>query len=143
MKLVKKQSNLVLILLICFSGFLAVAIGAFGAHGLKKIISPELMVTFETGNRYHFYHTIVAILTFMIMLIAEMNEASTKSQKYFKISAWLFLAGIFVFSFSLYTLAITGIKILGAITPFGGVSFLLGWIFLSLGMYYFLVPKKY
>ncbi|TGL65596.1 DUF423 domain-containing protein [Leptospira jelokensis] len=142
MKLVKKQSDLVLILLICFSGFLAVAIGAFGAHGLKKIITPELMVVFETGNKYHFYHSIVSLLTFFILLVADSKEVSLKTQKFLRISSWMFLIGILIFSFSLYALAITGIKILGAITPFGGVSFLLGWLFLGLGMYYFLVPKK-
>lgn len=142
MKLVKKQSDLVLILLICLSGFLAVAIGAFGAHGLKKIILPELMVIFETGNRYHFYHSLVALLTFTITLIAEQNQTSDKTKQYLNRASWLFLIGILIFSFSLYALAITGIKILGAITPFGGVSFLFGWLFLGMGMYYFFVPKK-
>ena len=143
MKLVKKQSNLVLILLICFSGFLAVAIGAFGAHGLKNIIMPELMITFETGNRYHFYHSFAALLAFILLLLAEGYEAPKKSLTHLNFSVWFFLVGILIFSFSLYALAITGIRILGAITPFGGVSFLFGWIFLALGMYYFLVPKKY
>lgn len=142
MKLVKKQSDLVLILLICFSGFLAVAIGAFGAHGLKKIITPELMVIFETGNKYHFYHNIVSLITFFILLFAEINDGSPKSQTFLRISCWMFLIGILIFSFSLYALAVTGIRILGAITPFGGVSFLLGWSFLGIGLFYFLVPKK-
>ncbi|MCW7460917.1 DUF423 domain-containing protein [Leptospira limi] len=142
MKLVKKQSDLVLILLICLSGFLAVAIGAFGAHGLKKIIPPDLMITFETGNKYHFYHSITALFVFLMLIFSEQNETSEKTKKYLRISIWMFLVGILIFSFSLYTLAITGLKILGAITPFGGVSFLAGWFYLGLGMYYFFVPKK-
>lgn len=142
MKLVKKQSKLVMILLICLSGFLAVAIGAFGAHGLKNVISPELLVVFETGNKYHFYHSLAALLTFILLVFTETNDSSSQTQKYLKISVWMFLIGILIFSFSLYTLAITGIKILGAITPFGGVSFLIGWLFLGLGMYHFFVPKK-
>ncbi|XDD42666.1 DUF423 domain-containing protein [Leptospira sp. WS60.C2] len=142
MKLVKKQSKLVMILLICLSGFLAVAIGAFGAHGLKNVISPELLVVFETGNKYHFYHSLAALLTFILLVFTETNDSLSQTQKYLKISVWMFLIGILIFSFSLYTLAITGIKILGAITPFGGVSFLIGWLFLGLGMYHFFVPKK-
>ncbi|MCW7496411.1 DUF423 domain-containing protein [Leptospira levettii] len=142
MKLVKKQSDLVLILLICLAGFLAVAIGAFGAHGLKKIISADLMITFETGNKYHFYHSITALFAFLMLILSEQNETSEKSNKYLRLSIWMFLTGILIFSFSLYFLAITGLKILGAITPFGGVSFLAGWLCLGLGMYYFLVPKK-
>lgn len=142
MKLVKNQSNLVMILLICLSGFLAVAIGAFGAHGLKNVISSELLVVFETGSKYHFYHSLAALLTFILLVFTETNDSSSQTQKYLKISVWLFLIGILIFSFSLYMLAITGIKILGAITPFGGVSFLIGWLFLGLGMYHFFVPKK-
>lgn len=142
MNLVKKQSSAVLILLVCLSGFLAVAIGAFGAHGLKKFVSPELMVIFETGNRYHFYHTLAALVTFLFLQQSLLLESANKSQTYLKAAVWFFLLGNLIFSFSLYALAITGIRILGAITPIGGVSFLVGWISLGLGSYYFLVPKK-
>ncbi|MBM9591727.1 DUF423 domain-containing protein [Leptospira sp. 201903075] len=142
MNLVKKQSSAVLILLVCLSGFLAVAIGAFGAHGLKKIVSPELMVIFETGNRYHFYHTLAALVAFLFLQQSLSLESANKSKTYLKAAVWFFLLGILIFSFSLYVLAITGIRILGAITPIGGVSFLVGWISLGIGSYYFLVPKK-
>ncbi|XDD46352.1 DUF423 domain-containing protein [Leptospira sp. WS39.C2] len=142
MKLVKKQSDFILISLICLSGFLAVGIGAFGAHGLKKIITPELLITFETGNRYHFYHTFAALFTFLLLLVVTLYEPIPKVDSFLRISGWLFLLGILIFSFSLYALAVTGIKILGAITPFGGVSFLFAWFFLVLGMYHFFVPKK-
>lgn len=142
MNLVKKQSSAVLVLLICLSGFLAVAIGAFGAHGLKKFVSPELMVVFETGNRYHFYHTLAALLSFLFLQQSLVLESPNKSKSYLKLATWMFLLGILIFSFSLYALAITGIRILGAITPIGGVSFLIGWISLGVGSYYFFVPKK-
>lgn len=142
MNLVKKQSSAVLVLLICLSGFLAVAIGAFGAHGLKKFVSPELMVVFETGNRYHFYHTLAALISFLFLQQSLVLESPNKSKSYLKLANWMFLLGILIFSFSLYALAITGIRILGAITPIGGVSFLIGWISLGVGSYYFFVPKK-
>ncbi|EMY63019.1 DUF423 domain-containing protein [Leptospira terpstrae] len=142
MNLVKKQSSAVLILLICLSGFLAVAIGAFGAHGLKKFVSSELMVIFETGNRYHFYHTLAALAAFLLLQQSLVLESANKSTRYFKLATWMFLFGILIFSFSLYALAVTGIRILGAITPIGGVCFLIGWISLGLGSFYFFVPKK-
>lgn len=142
MNLVKKQSSAVLILIICLSGFLAVAIGAFGAHGLKKIVTPDLMVIYETGNRYHFYHTLASLAAFLLLQYSLVSDSSNKSKTYLKIATWMFLIGILIFSFSLYALAITGIKVLGAITPLGGVSFLVGWISLGIGSYYLFVPKK-
>jgi uncharacterized membrane protein YgdD (TMEM256/DUF423 family) len=105
---------------------MAVAIGAFGAHGLKEIIGPDRLPIFETGSKYHFYHTIVSLL---ILILANQNGMN----RYLKISYILFMIGILLFSFSLYALAITGIKILGIITPLGGVCFLLGWILLGIG----------
>ncbi|TGK81748.1 DUF423 domain-containing protein [Leptospira noumeaensis] len=142
MNLVKKQSSAVLILVICLFGFLAVAIGAFGAHGLKKIIAPELMVIFETGNRYHFYHTLAALISFLLLQESLQSDSPNKSKTFLRVATWAFLLGILIFSFSLYALAITGIRILGAITPIGGVSFLVGWICLGLGSFYLFVPKK-
>jgi|JI10StandDraft_1071094.scaffolds.fasta_scaffold142575_1 uncharacterized membrane protein YgdD (TMEM256/DUF423 family) len=108
-------------------GFLAVAIGAFGAHGLKEIIGPERMPVFETGNKYHFYHTIVSLI---VLLLAKQYGFNL----YLKLSYFSFLLGIFLFSVSLYALAITGIRLLGVITPFGGVSFLCGWIMLGMAI---------
>ncbi|TGL39185.1 DUF423 domain-containing protein [Leptospira perdikensis] len=142
MNIVKKQSSPVLILLVCLSGFLAVAIGAFGAHGLKKIITPELMVIFETGNRYHFYHTLAALVSFILLQQSVSLDSPSKSNTLLKVATWMFLLGILIFSFSLYALAITGIRVLGAITPIGGVSFLVGWTCLGLGSFYLFVPKK-
>ncbi|PJZ47011.1 DUF423 domain-containing protein [Leptospira brenneri] len=142
MNLVKKQSSAVLILLISLFGFLAVAIGAFGAHGLKKIIAPELMVIFETGNRYHFYHTLAALIAFILLQLSLQSDAPAKSKKFLNVATWMFLVGILIFSFSLYALTITGVKVLGAITPIGGVSFLIAWISLGIGSFYLFVPKK-
>lgn len=99
-------------------GFFGVALGAFGAHGLKKVLSPEMLLIFETGVRYHMYHT------FAILIIALFVE------KYpaLRYSGRLFGSGIIFFSGSLYILALTGIPIFGAITPFGGICFLAGWV---------------
>lgn len=97
--------------------FLAIAIGAFGAHGLKNKIEPNMLAVFEVGVRYHFYH---AIAIFIVALAVQNWNISP-------LPAYLFFAGIIIFSGSLYLLALTNIKWLGAITPIGGVLFLLGW----------------
>ena len=96
-------------------GFLAVAIGAFGAHGLKDVLSARMHQTYETGVLYHLVHTAV------LLAIAFSNKSFTKA-------FWFIAAGIILFSFSLYLYAITGILFLAMITPVGGVSFLIGWI---------------
>lgn len=107
------------------SGFLAVAIGAFGAHALKSHFNaePNLREIFETGSRYHFYHTIV--LLFVAVL------AERYSGTFLTVSGSLFIAGIILFSGSLYILAISGVKTWGAVTPIGGVAFLGGWACLA------------
>lgn len=123
---VKNQSYSNYLLISVLFGFLAVSIGAFGAHALKGIIGPERLPIFETGNRYHFYHTVVCLV---IVLLANQKGMN----RYLKFSFIAFVVGIFLFSFSLYLLAITGVKMLGVITPFGGVSLLIGWILLGIG----------
>tara|TARA_B100000780_G_C20827823_1_gene328926 strand:- start:213 stop:599 length:387 start_codon:yes stop_codon:yes gene_type:complete len=106
-------------------GVLAVVIGAFGAHGMERILIENNRVeTFETAVQYHFYHTI-ALLTVSVFF-------QNKMSSYLKWSAYLFIVGIVVFSGSLYVLSLTNITILGAITPFGGLSFIGGWIALFL-----------
>ncbi|HMV41417.1 MAG TPA: DUF423 domain-containing protein [Leptospiraceae bacterium] len=107
-----------LLLSASISGFLAVAIGAFGAHALKNIFDDKI-TTFETGNRYHFYHTFASFLSAFLFLFFK--------EKKFLWSGWLFQIGILFFSFSLYTLSITKISLFGAITPIGGILFLAGW----------------
>ncbi|MCH7397228.1 DUF423 domain-containing protein [Belliella sp. DSM 107340] len=108
-------------------GALAVGIGAFGAHGLEEILTKNGQIdTFETGVKYHFYHTLaIAIVGVLIVNFPKAKHLSS--------AAFLFLVGIIIFSGSLYTLSLTGITWLGAITPLGGVAFILGWIFLFLG----------
>lgn len=119
-------SKLFFILGAIFS-FLSVAIGAFGAHGLKSIITPERLTTFETGNRYHMFHSLA--------LFVVAWAAAKWDSNYLAASGWSFVAGIILFSGSLYILSITGVRWLGAITPIGGAAFLLGWLLLALGVW--------
>jgi uncharacterized membrane protein YgdD (TMEM256/DUF423 family) len=107
------------LLLGALAGFLAVALGAFGAHGLKRILDADLLVIFETGVRYHFHHTL-ALLAVGLLAREGVGRA-------LHTAGWAFVAGIVVFSGSLYALALTGERWLGAITPIGGVAFLVGW----------------
>lgn len=99
--------------------FVAVAGGAFGAHSLKAILSPDMLTVFETGVRYQMYHA--------LGLLAVGWAAHQYPQASFHIAGWLFVAGILLFSGSLYVLALSGVRWLGAITPLGGVCFLGGW----------------
>jgi uncharacterized membrane protein YgdD (TMEM256/DUF423 family) len=108
------------------SGGLAVAIGAFGAHGLKDRITPELLQTFETGVRYHMYHALALVA--VAYAVSRWQASSGLSNA----AGWLFVAGTVLFSGSLYLLALTGVKWLGAITPLGGVAFIAGWVCLVL-----------
>ena len=105
------------------SGGLAVALGAFAAHGLRSRISPEAIQTFETGARYHMYHALA--------LLAVAWAATRWPGAAVTAAGWLFVAGTLLFSGSLYLLAVTGIRVLGAITPFGGLAFILGWLALA------------
>ena len=101
---------------------LAVAIGAFGAHGLKSHLSAEMIQIYKTGVEYHFYHGLGLLLIGVI--------AISFPSELLKWSAIFLMVGIILFSGSLYILSITGIKWLGAITPFGGLSFIAGWVLL-------------
>ena len=102
------------------AGVLAVGLGAFGAHGLRARLSPEMLGVFETGVRYHMYHALAILL--VASLVGRIDGG-----RLLPAAAWLFAAGITIFSGSLYVLAITGITTLGAITPIGGLAFLAGW----------------
>src|SRR5437763_14538566 len=101
------------------AGLIAVGFGAFGAHGLRGRLTPEMLAVFETGVRYQMYHALA------LLLVAAL--APQLPGKAMAAAGWLFLAGIVIFSGSLYLLAVTGVTILGAITPIGGVAFLAGW----------------
>jgi len=106
-------------------GALGVVAGAFGAHGLKAWVSPELLAVFETGVRYHLIHALA--------LLAVAWASTRWASAAIRAAGWLFVAGILVFSGSLYVLTLTGIRALGAITPFGGVAFIAGWLLLAWG----------
>ncbi|WP_158861037.1 DUF423 domain-containing protein [Lunatibacter salilacus] len=109
------------------SGALAVILGAFGAHGLEPILEKTgRLATYETAVSYHFYHSLA-------LLMLGILSANFPQSNAFKQGAWFFIAGIIVFSGSLYVLSITGVTILGAVTPFGGVAFILGWAWLFWG----------
>lgn len=108
------------IMLAGINGFLAVSLGAFAAHALRDRLSPELLNTFQTGVQYHMYHAL-ALFGIGLMMI---NFAASNI---LRVSAFLMLAGLVFFSGSLYLLSITGIRWLGAITPIGGVFFLVAW----------------
>ena len=103
---------------------LGVIIGAVGAHGLEKMVEASKLATFETGVRYHFYHAFAILLASIIALVKpQMNIA--KPILFFSI-------GILLFSFGCYSYVVTGIKPIAMIVPFGGVSFIVGWIMLAM-----------
>jgi uncharacterized membrane protein YgdD (TMEM256/DUF423 family) len=106
------------------AGFVGVALGAFGAHGLRSRVSPEMLAVFETGVRYHMYHA------FAILIVAAAIGA-IGSSRLLTIAGWSFTAGILLFSGSLYALTLSGVGMLGAITPLGGLLFLAGWVCLA------------
>jgi len=105
------------------SGFLAVALGAFAAHGLKSRLDASMLATFETGVRYHMYHALALLA--VAWAGARWPGATVNA------AGWLFIAGTVLFSGSLYALSLTGARALGAITPFGGLAFLAGWLCLA------------
>lgn len=102
-----------------------VALGAFGAHGLRGRLEPELLEIFETGVRYQLWHALA--------LLAVGWTASRRASPTVSGAGWLFVLGIALFSGSLYLLSLTGVRALGAITPFGGGAFLAGWALLAWG----------
>ena len=104
------------------SGFLAVALGAFGAHALKQRLSADMLAVYETAVQYHFYHTL-ALLAVAVLMVNGVQGL--------KLGGVLFLVGTVIFSGSLYALALSGVKILGAVTPIGGLCLLAGWACLA------------
>jgi uncharacterized membrane protein YgdD (TMEM256/DUF423 family) len=102
---------------------IGVGLGAFGAHGLKSRVDPQMLAVFDTGVRYHLYHALALLAVAWV---------SSRSMSVLPSAAgWAFIAGILLFSGSLYLLVLTGTKWLGAITPLGGLAFLLGWVLLA------------
>jgi uncharacterized membrane protein YgdD (TMEM256/DUF423 family) len=104
------------------AGFIGVAFGAFGAHALKGRLAPDMLVVFETGVRYQMYHAFAVMA--VSLALAHVDGWLIRA------AGWSFTAGIVLFSGSLYALAMTGVTTLGAITPIGGLAFLLGWALL-------------
>lgn len=107
------------------NGFLAVALGAFGAHALKERLSEKYLAVWETAVQYQMFHALALVAIGILMSSKLLGSVTSLSA-----AGYLILAGIIIFSGSLYVLSLTGIGILGAITPIGGVAFLAGWILL-------------
>ncbi len=102
------------------SGFLFVALGAFGAHALREVLTEGAVETWRTASLYHAIHTLALGLVTLFL--------RNSTARPLRVAGWSFLSGVLLFSGSLYLLAVTGIRILGAITPLGGVAFLAGWV---------------
>jgi len=111
------MNNKLLIIISGIMGFAGVAFGAFGAHGLKSILNEQLLETYKTGVLYHLIHSVVLLAI-----------ALAGKEKFIK-SFWFFFAGIILFSFSLYVYSISQITMFAMVTPIGGVSLLIGWLF--------------
>jgi uncharacterized membrane protein YgdD (TMEM256/DUF423 family) len=109
-----------------FAGF-CVAAGAFGAHGLKKLVPPEMLDTWDKAVRYQIYHALG------LLVVAWAITYWPSQARSFVLGGGLFLGGIILFSGSLYLLVLSGTKWLGAITPFGGAAFVAGWLCMLLG----------
>jgi uncharacterized membrane protein YgdD (TMEM256/DUF423 family) len=109
------------------AGVVGVGLGAFGAHGLRGRLSPEMLAVFETGVRYHMYHALALVAAAALM--------GRLDGRFINAAGWLFTAGIVLFSGSLYAMALSGVTIFGAITPIGGVAFLAGWACLAIASF--------
>ncbi len=105
----------------------AVALGAFGAHALKARLAPDLLSVWQTGVTYHAWHALALLATGLLML--HFPDAAP-----FRSTAWLFIAGIVLFSGSLYALALGASSRAGYVTPFGGIAFIAGWLILAYGI---------
>ena len=114
------------LILASVAGLTAVAAGAFGAHALESRLSPDLLDTFEIGARYHMYHALALLGT--AAALPRLGRAGTAA-------AWCFLVGMLIFSGTLYALALTGHRWLGASTPIGGLVFMAGWVCLGVGAF--------
>src|SRR5207253_8794857 len=108
--------NRVLVAVGAINAAIAVAAGAFGAHALRERLDARALEVFDTGARYHMYHALAIVLCGLVAA---------------RTPGWIFQAGIVLFTGSLYALALTDVKALGAVTPFGGLAFLVGWAWLA------------
>jgi uncharacterized membrane protein YgdD (TMEM256/DUF423 family) len=110
-------------------GGLGVVLGAFAAHTLKARLTPELLTTFETGVKYQTYHALALLI---VALVPARRHASTL----LTLSGWLFVAGTLLFSGSLYVLTVGGMRWFGALTPIGGMAFIIGWFCLVVAAFW-------
>lgn len=110
----------------CAVGAAGVILGAFGAHGLKARLTPELLEVWQTAVQYHLWHALALLATGILLLQAP-------HVRWLEAAGWTFLAGILVFSGSLYLMAVTGWRGLGAVTPFGGLALIAAWTMLGVG----------
>jgi uncharacterized membrane protein YgdD (TMEM256/DUF423 family) len=120
----------IFLILGAINGFLAVALGAFGAHGLEGKISEKALGTWDKAVTYQMFHTVALFVTGLIGMKIQSGSLH--------MAGWLFLIGIIIFSGSLYIYSTTGIKTFAMVTPLGGVAFLIGWILLGYAVMKFL-----
>jgi uncharacterized membrane protein YgdD (TMEM256/DUF423 family) len=125
MIVINKKAKIFLAIL-AFMMALAISLGAFGAHILKSVLSPEFLKVYNTGVQYHFYNTLGLFVATIIYIL--------KPNKKILISMVLILIGAVIFSFSLYFLTILNMPVLGAITPIGGTLLVIAWLFLAYGI---------
>ncbi len=109
------------------NALLAIMLGAFGAHALREQLQERMLEVFHTASQYHFYHALGLMIIGMLVL-------QLQPSPWFKWSGWLMLAGILLFSGSLYLLAVSRIGWLGIVTPFGGTAFILAWLSAFIGL---------
>ena len=122
------QNAKIFLLLGSLNAMVAVILGAFGAHGLKARLSADMLAVYQTGVHYHFYHALGLLMVGILM-------HQFPPSFWIRTSGWLMFIGIILFSGSLYILSITGLRWPGAITPVGGLAFILAWLSLCLGIF--------
>ena len=121
------QSAKIFLALGSLNAMLAVILGAFGAHGLKTRLTENMLAVYQTGVQYHIYHALGLIVVGLVIM-------QLQPSIWFKSAGWLMLAGILLFSGSLYILSITQLRWLGVITPFGGTMFIFAWLTFFIGI---------
>ncbi len=116
------------LLLGAINSFICIALGAFGAHGLKQIMTSDMLETYLTGVQYHFYHALGLLFVGLILF-------HFPKSRMIQASGWLMLLGILLFSVTIYVYSLTGIRSMTMITPFGGLSFITAWAILAVALW--------
>lgn len=122
----------IFLLIGAISGFIAVALGAFAAHGLSDQLDARMLDVFKTGSEYQLTHSLALIAVALLINFSKNSEIKSSDIRTLKVSGWSLVIGLVLFPFSLYCLALTGLTWLGAITPLGGLAFLVGWAGMAL-----------